>query len=199
MNEKLHCVLVVGGTRGIGLELVRQFLDLKPTLLIATYRSLETAGELQELAAQNQALKLLKLDLADVESFASFATQVDQLTGDHGLTILVHNAGILINDHCGSITQDGLMRALTTNAVAPVLLTQHLLPTIQRSASKVENTKAVYISSCLGSIKRNDGDRPSHRMSKAALNQGKQFLLLATNIEFRKNLIPKLNLMNRFA
>ena len=173
MNEKLHSVLVVGGTRGIGLEFVRQFLELKPTQLIATYRSQETLGELQVLADKYPTLKLLKLDLNDFESYAGFATQVDQLTGDHGLTIFVHNAGILINDHCGRITQTGIMKALTTNSVAPILLTQHLLPAIRRSASKVENTKAVYISSCLGSIKRNDGNRPSHRMSKAALNQGK--------------------------
>ena len=175
MTEKLHNVLVVGGTRGIGLEFVRQFLELKPSQLIATYRSLETAGELQELADKHSTLKLLKLDLNDLESFAEFATQVDQLTGEHGLAMFVHNAGILINDHCGSITQAGLMKALTTNSVAPILLTQHLLPVIRRSASKVENTKAVYISSYLGSIKQNDGNRPSHRMSKAALNQGKQF------------------------
>lgn len=174
MNEKLHSVLVVGGTRGIGLEFVRQFLELKPVQLIATYRTLENGGgELQKLADRHAALKLLKLDLNDFTSYADFAAQVDQLTGEHGLTLFVHNAGILINDHCGSITQDGLMRALTTNAVAPILLTQHLLPAIRRSASKVTNTKAVYISSCLGSIKRNDGNRPSHRMSKAALNQGK--------------------------
>lgn len=173
MNEKLHSVLVVGSTRGIGLEFVRQFLELKPAQLIATYRSLETIGELQVLADKNPSLKLLKLDLNDFGSYADFAAQVDQLTGDDGLNIFVHNAGILINDHCGSITEAGLMRALTTNAMAPILLTQHLLPAIRRSAAKVANTKAVYISSCLGSIKRNDGNRPSHRMSKAALNQGK--------------------------
>ena len=172
MNEKLANVLIVGATRGIGFELCRQFLDLKPDQLIATYRSLDTIKELKELAGKNSNLKLVKLDLIDFESYEAFANEIDQLIGDFGLTLFIHNAGILINDYFGSITRSNLTKAFTTNAVSPILLTQHLIPALLKSSSRVNNTKAVYISSILGSIKRNEGERYSHRMSKAALNQG---------------------------
>lgn len=174
MCENLKTVLIVGATRGIGLEFVKQFLRKRPAQIIATYRSLDTSGELQLLANQNSNLKLLKLDVNDEEYFEDFTNQIEQLTGDQGLQLYIHNAGILINDNFGNITCSNIFHAYETNAAAPILLTQYLLNSIRKSARRVSNTKAVYISSILGSIKNNDGNRYSHRMSKAALNMGVQ-------------------------
>lgn len=114
MNEKINNVLIVGATRGIGLEFVKQFLNLKPTLLLATYRSLKTADELKKLADKNSNLKLLKLDLLDFDSYSAFTNQVEQLVGDSGLEVLVCNAGILIEDKIESITKSNMIDAFTT-------------------------------------------------------------------------------------
>lgn len=104
----------MGATRGIGLELVKQFLDLKPDLLIATYRTMETANNLKNLADKNSNLKLIKLDVLDFESYEIFSSQLDQIIGDNGLEILILNAGILIEDKIGSIKQSNMIKAFTT-------------------------------------------------------------------------------------
>lgn len=159
-------------SKGIGLEFVRQFLKLGAKLVIATYRCFNAAAELKKLKTEHSNLKLLKLNLLDFDGYEEFACQVDQLVGDLGLEILVHNAGIYIEDKIGSITHQNMLNAFSTNSLSPVLLTQHLLTVLKLSASKTQFTKAIYISSILGSISQNNGNRYSHRISKAALNQG---------------------------
>ena len=63
-----HCsVLVVGGTRGIGLEFCRQLTDKKCTV-IATHREAEPPPALASLGA-----KTLRMDVADEASIAAAA------------------------------------------------------------------------------------------------------------------------------
>ncbi|KAH3819619.1 hypothetical protein DPMN_121358 [Dreissena polymorpha] len=58
-------VLITGANRGIGLEFVKQFLQLKspPKHLFACSRQPETAKELQGLSKTNSSIHVLKLDV----------------------------------------------------------------------------------------------------------------------------------------
>ena len=91
-------VLITGCNRGIGLELVKQFLAHKtpPSVLIATCRNLEKADDLTSIAKDNPSLHVLSLDVNNTDSFSDFAQKVSDLVGvDHGLNLLINNAGVL--------------------------------------------------------------------------------------------------------
>ncbi|KAK3743680.1 hypothetical protein RRG08_030801 [Elysia crispata] len=65
MAFSVRAVLVNGASRGLGLELVSQFLALPtpPELVIGTCRSPDTATRLQDMARTNPSLKIIKLDI----------------------------------------------------------------------------------------------------------------------------------------
>jgi len=79
-------ILITGCNRGIGLELVKQYLKLDnpPTHLLATYRDPDTSVELLELAKNNEdrGLKALKFDVSKRDTFASFAKEVSDVVGE---------------------------------------------------------------------------------------------------------------------
>eukprot|EP00960_Hanusia_phi_P027724 746977-Hanusia_phi.AAC.4 len=88
-------VLVVGSSRGIGLEFVRQLLA-KECLVVATHRGEKPGEEMQKLKTKyGQKLELLELDVKDEKSVAKAAeTLKARFNGQPQLTHIVHNAGI---------------------------------------------------------------------------------------------------------
>ena len=101
-QKKIH--IIVGATRGIGLEFARQLLLASPTnVVIATARSLSGASQLWPLtgATNGQNLKILECDVSDEESIKGFAEQVRKLARVGGVLeggvveCVVLNAGVL--------------------------------------------------------------------------------------------------------
>ena len=95
--------IIVGASRGIGLELTRQLL-LQGHIVIATARSITSASQLWPLTGNENGhnLKILECDVSDERSIKSFAEQVRRL-GRKGNVLeegMIHcvvlNAGILI-------------------------------------------------------------------------------------------------------
>ena len=95
---KLNSVLITGANRGIGLQFVIDLLKQNPKHVIATCRDLENAKKLKELACQNSNLHILQLDMTDHSRYDSFVDEVSQIVGENGLTLLIQNAGLAIND-----------------------------------------------------------------------------------------------------
>lgn len=104
-------VLVIGASRGIGAELVRQYLTAG-LAVHATVRDPASPGELAELSGD---LTIHQLDVTDVERIASFASEM----GEIGFDVIIHNAGIY-RGH----TDAELMEV---NAVAPIRTVEALL------------------------------------------------------------------------
>ena len=106
-------ILITGCNRGIGLELVKQFLKEPPSYLIATYRDPSNSEELLELAKQNSCLKAVQFDIAKRNTFPDMAKTVSDLVGaDKGLNLLINNAGYMDpNKDLESITPEGMLQA----------------------------------------------------------------------------------------
>ena len=69
-------VFITGGSRGVGLELVKQYLDLAspPTFIFAGYRTM--SDELKELCEANPSLVVpVKIDLGDFGGFPAVVKQ----------------------------------------------------------------------------------------------------------------------------
>jgi NAD(P)-dependent dehydrogenase (short-subunit alcohol dehydrogenase family) len=147
-------VLVTGANRGIGLELCRAF-QARGDGVFAVCRS--PSPELSALGVR-------VLAGVDVTEDGSSASLVRSLEGTR-LDVLVHNAGILRAEALGTISYDSIRAQLETNALAPLRLTERLLPLL------APGSKIALMTSRMGSIADNtSGSMYGYRMSKAALN-----------------------------
>jgi len=177
----LQTVLITGANRGIGLALTARCLDNRHNV-IATCRHPEQATTLQALAQTGAPLTILPLDVTDASSIAALATS---LSGQI-LDILINNAGILsgVRDDATALTQDasqtfgtldenGWIKVLRVNTIAPLMVTQALLPNLRKGQTR----KIAMMSSKDGSITHMDSHIPiAYGTSKAALNAATKIL-----------------------
>ncbi|MET0591692.1 MAG: SDR family oxidoreductase [Polyangiaceae bacterium] len=158
----MKTVLVTGANRGIGLELCRIF-RARGDSVIAVCR--QPSAELEKLGVR-------AFGGVDVTNDGSIDELARALEGTK-LDIVVHNAGILRSEALGSIDYRSLREQLETNAVAPLRLTERLLPLLAPAA------KLALMTSRMGSIADNSsGSMYGYRMSKAALNMAGASLAL---------------------
>ena len=153
-TRAMKTVLVTGANRGIGLELCRAFAA-RGDKVIAVCR--HSSSELADLGVRT----IADINVTDERSIASLARSL------HGtrIDVLLHNAGILRAESLGSIDYDSIRAQLETNALAPLRVTEQLLPLLAPGA------KIALMTSRMGSIADNtSGSMYGYRMSKAALN-----------------------------
>ena len=151
-------VLVIGASRGIGLEFARQYAA-DGARVIATVRRAEDTARLRELGARP-----LILDVVDELTVAEFGVQL------HGekLDVVVFNAGIY-GPRTSAITAPGGLdfdAVMHTNVRAPMQLIPQLMPGLAAAGGKL-----ALISSRMGSISLMSST-PGwlYRVSKAAAN-----------------------------
>jgi len=164
-------ILITGANRGIGLEFVRQLLSLspQPKYIIATSRQ-STNEELDKLRATNDSLHILKLDTKNYDEYQHFVSQVGQIVGDHGIDLLINNAGIFLRDDIESVNPQNMLENFEVNTVTPLMITKALLPLLKVSVAS-RKTAVVNITSKMGSIEdNNSGGHYQYRASKTALN-----------------------------
>jgi NAD(P)-dependent dehydrogenase (short-subunit alcohol dehydrogenase family) len=129
--------MVIGASRGIGLELARQYAEAG-WRVHATTRALERPGKLGELPGD------VTLYSLDVCSDAQIAALADAL-GDTPIDVLIYNAGVIGSRGNG----DEAARAETfrINSQAPILVASALLENVAASDQK----KIAVMSSVQGS------------------------------------------------
>ncbi|OWF41595.1 uncharacterized protein LOC110462206 [Mizuhopecten yessoensis] len=182
MNSPPKTVLVTGSNRGLGLEFVRQLASLpsSPSCIIATCRKPDNAVALKKIATKNPSIHILQLDVTDRENVGRVKEQVGLILQGRGLNLLLNNAGVGPGGDLYDVTEDIMMQTFKTNVVAPLLVTQALLPFLKTAAKTTEGvglswrkSAVVNISSRLASIETNDEyllGRYPYKTSKAALN-----------------------------
>lgn len=163
--------MVTGASRGIGLELVRQYLE-RGDAVVAACRAPQEAVGLQGLsAAHPESLRVLPCDVSDDASVASFGQSLNGL----GVDLLINNAGV--GDWAGldALSTEVALRLYSINALGPLRVTRALLPALRGGQGR----RVVHISSGMGSISDNSsGGAYAYRMSKAALNMASKCLSL---------------------
>jgi len=159
-------VLITGASRGIGLELARQYAE-RGWNVIATARNPGSAATLQDIAREHRNVRLETLDVTDHAAIDALAAQYK----DQPIDVLLNNAGISGADEMG---QFGHLNYATydkvhaTNVIGPLKMAEAFLPNVAASQQK----KIINITSTEGSIGsvRTRGGGYFYRSSKAALN-----------------------------
>lgn len=157
-------ILITGTNRGIGLEFTKQYLA-RGDRVIATCRNIEEADALQQLGRSHDELEVRQLDVASTESMLEFVRQL----ADTPIDIFINNAGVYgpRNAKFGEIDGEVWASVLQVNSIAPLILSQLLMPNLRQGKDK----KMLYLTSKMGSIEDNNGGGAYiYRSSKTALN-----------------------------
>ncbi|KAK4141375.1 NAD(P)-binding protein [Dichotomopilus funicola] len=145
-------VLIVGGNRGIGLNLLKAFVaeswNVTGTVRPQTRRDDDPSiADLEKTGA-----RILEIDYLDESTIEKAAIAY----GNKPLDLLIN-------------TNDMLVEKYRVMAVGPLLTIKHFLPKLEQAPG----AKIVNISSAFGSISTNSfGTFMAYRIAKAALNQG---------------------------
>lgn len=139
---------VTGANSGLGLETSRE-LARAGARVVMTARSPEkgeaAVARVRRDVPQAQ-VEPAVLDLADLSSVEAFAARATGSTfGEHGLDLLVNNAGVMAVPR--SETADGFERQLGTNFLGHFALTGRLLGSLLRSEGSGRRPRVVTLSS----------------------------------------------------
>jgi NAD(P)-dependent dehydrogenase (short-subunit alcohol dehydrogenase family) len=159
-------VFITGTNRGLGLELVTQYLD-QGRKVFATCRDRSKANELESLRKSAEGrLEILEVNLFSDESI----NEVSKSFLNQPIDLFINNAGMMgpTSIPLGSVSGGAWAEVFRVNTIAPLLLAQALLKNIEMGQEK----KMIFVSSRVGSIQENSGGSMySYRSSKTALNQ----------------------------
>ncbi|XP_070809265.1 C-signal-like [Pituophis catenifer annectens] len=176
-------VLVTGSNQGIGLGLVKRFLELPspPKWVFATTWKGEETKELKELACKHPNLVVLQLDVTKPESIQAALKEVQKCVGEGGLTILYNNAGVWAMNDLQTENAKDMMRVYSVDVIGTLQMSQAFLPLLKKAAQRspcqgLSTSKAAIInmSSITASIELMAGFEQfkmiGYRCTKAALN-----------------------------
>ncbi|XP_029140278.1 uncharacterized protein LOC107288879 isoform X2 [Protobothrops mucrosquamatus] len=178
-------VLVTGSNRGLGLGLVKRFLELPcpPKWVFATTRDMEAekSKELREMARKCPNLVVLQLDVTKPESIQAALKEVLKHVGEDGLTILYNNAGIWDLNDLQTANAKDMMEVYSVDTIGALRMSQAFLPLLKMAARRspcqgLSSSKAAVINmaTVAGSIELvaywDQYQVIAYRCAKAALN-----------------------------
>lgn len=106
-------------------------------------------------------------DVLDDSCFSEVRDEVSSYLGSGGLNLLMNNAGVSPRStRINFVTRQQMEETFAVNVISPLLLTKALLPLLKEAALSesgddfcIQNAAVVNMSSILGSITSNEGDR----------------------------------------
>ena len=134
-------VLITGATSGLGLAAAGGFARLGATVWLAV-RNRERGEAARARILEHQGEADVRVELCDLSRPESVRRFAERFTGEaQRLDVLVNNAGVLTQGR--ELSADGIELTLATNVIGPFLLTQLLIPVLERSApSRIVNVSS---------------------------------------------------------
>ena len=163
-------ILITGANRGIGLEMVCQYLQRDDAQVFATCRNPQSAVALNQLVEANgDHAQVIQLDVADQASIDASVQAVSAQV--NGLDVLINNAGINPGTDrertFGKLDAEAMLHVLHVNSVAPIMVAQAYAGLLRAG----NNSRLVNVSSGAGSLERQaNGCGYTYNASKSALN-----------------------------
>jgi hypothetical protein len=115
--------VVTGASQGIGLELVKQLVGPDRNVLAVCRRVSPALAELRVEICPDT-------DITDPLAPERIMAHV----AGRSIDTIIHNAGIFLRDEIATATADTIRRQMEVNAIAPVLISQALLPSLGTGA-----------------------------------------------------------------
>lgn len=129
--------LVTGGTGSIGSEIVLFLADFGVDVIFTYYNNIDKA---KEISSQNENVKFVKLDLADINSI----NDCTKFIKDNGQpNYLINNAGTSGDSLFENMDENKIKKVIDINLSGTMILTKKLLESIKKSKGKIINIASV--------------------------------------------------------
>ncbi|MGB3733496.1 MAG: SDR family oxidoreductase [Ilumatobacter sp.] len=160
--------VVTGGSRGIGYMIAAGLVTNGVDVFITARKAEACDAAAAELDAMSDTATCTSIpaDMADAAGLASFVATLREHTDS--IDILVNNAGAAWGAPLGEFPEEGFDKVMDINVKAPFMLTQELLPELERNASPEDPGRVIMIGSIDG-IRVPMGDNYSYSASKAGI------------------------------
>ena len=155
-------VLVTGGNRGVGLEIVKGMLSKGYKVLMGC-RDEESGLEVKKDIVGGD-LHVIEMPLDNETAIVDAFVRAEAVFGP--IDILINNAGVLDDTSWQDVNAESLAKSMQINVNAPLTLIQQTLPQmIERGFGRIIN-----VSSSYGSFAEGLKGPLSYAISKAAIN-----------------------------
>ena len=151
--------LVTGGTKGIGLAITREFLELGAEVLVVARNTKSIQGKLKNSAN----LFTVEGDLTDANVRKSLAQKIEENWGR--LDVLINNVGTNVRKKFVEYSEEEYRQLFETNLFSMMELTRLCYPMLKKS----EGASVINIASVAGTFDVLSG--PPYGMTKAAIIQ----------------------------
>jgi short-subunit dehydrogenase len=131
MNIAGKCILITGGSSGIGLALARILLAKQGKVAISGRRPEVVAEAVRSLQTGNAEIHGIAADVSTAEGRAATLEQAVSALG--GLDVLVNNAGGVRAGRLEKTDEAELHAMIDVGLTAPILLTRGALPILRKS------------------------------------------------------------------
>lgn len=124
-------VLITGGNSGIGLAAAHEFASRGARVCLACRDQAKAKDAMAEIRARTPGaeLELYSLDLASFDKIRRFVAEF--LAAHPVVDVLVNNAGAYVTQQ--RQTEEGFEMSIGANTLGPILLTELLLPALEKS------------------------------------------------------------------
>ncbi len=163
--------LITGGTKGIGLAITREFLELGAEVLVVARSTKNIQGKLKNSAN----LFTVEGDLTNREVRQSLFKKINENWGK--LDVLVNNVGTNMRKKFVEYTEEEYRQIFETNLFSMMELTKLCYPLLKKS----ESASVINIASVAGSFDVLSG--PPYGMTKAAIIQFTKHLTAEWSID----------------
>ena len=124
-------IVITGCSRGIGLELVKLFSQQHNVYCLS--RNIDPIEKYKNEVGDLNRIKFLQFDfeslnIIELNSFLDI---------ENGIDILINNAGYLVNETFGQISESNLRRMYEVNVLGPFRLMQVVLPFLRKDNSHI--------------------------------------------------------------
>ena len=169
----MSTVMIVGATRGIGLELTKQYSE-DGNKVIACARDMNAASQLDELASGSENIRIEELDIAEALSIESAASRIGKDSIDSIIIVAGYVGGMPENQTIDNIDIDEWHRTLNINTIGPLLVAR----AFKENLSSSGNGNLMILSSQLAASTWPMGGMYVYSTTKAAVSKVGQILAL---------------------
>jgi len=165
--------MIVGATRGIGLELTKQYAN-EGNQVIACARDTANASLLNEVASSSENIKIEQLDIADAGSIESASSRIGEEAIDSVIIVAGWVGGMPDNQTIDNIDIDEWHNTLNINTIGPLLVAKAFKSNLAASG----NGNLMILSSQLAASTWPMGGMYIYSTTKAAVSKVGQILAL---------------------
>ena len=124
-------IVITGCSRGIGLELVKLFSQQHNVYCLS--RNIDPIEKYKNEVGDSDRINFLQFDFESLNTIElnSF------LTIENGIDVLINNAGFLVNETFGQISESNLRKMYEVNILGPFRLMQVIMPLLREDNSHV--------------------------------------------------------------